>query len=42
MRVAHASDLHSNVLVLKNIDITKIEAFILTGEAKILTDNTFR
>lgn len=32
MRVAHASDLHSNVLVLKNIDITKIDVFILTGD----------
>ena len=32
MRVAHASDLHSNVLVLKNIDTTKIDAFILTGD----------
>jgi Icc-related predicted phosphoesterase len=32
MRVAHASDLHSNLLILKSIDTTKIDAFILTGD----------
>jgi len=32
MRVAHASDLHSNLLVLKDVDKTNIDAFILTGD----------
>lgn len=32
MIVAHASDLHSNLLVLKDIDTTKIDAWILTGD----------
>lgn len=32
MRVAHASDLHGNLLILKSIDTTKIDAFILTGD----------
>ena len=32
MIVAHASDLHSNLLILKSIDTTKIDAFILTGD----------
>jgi hypothetical protein len=29
IRVAHASDLHGNILPLKNVDVTKIDAWIL-------------
>jgi Icc-related predicted phosphoesterase len=32
IRVAHASDLHGNILPLKNVDVTKIDAWILSGD----------
>lgn len=32
LRIAHASDLHSNLLVLKGVDVNNIDAWILTGD----------
>ena len=32
MRVAHASDLHSNLLPLKDVDKAKIDLFIFSGD----------
>ena len=32
MRIAHASDLHSNLLPLKQVDTSTIDAFVLSGD----------